>query len=374
MTTAADVAWGRYKEYEGAFFRGTAKFNLPANPTEAYKRLAVLTATEGGRFDAINGYDRCIVSVGLIQWCEAKYFLTSKLLGAIAEKDPALLGPLQPALDASKATFAKTSRGPWRFHFKDSRGEVDAGTEQKQLFLLTSNGHRGSWAPEAKAHTKLWAASLANTLVQPAAQAVQAEYTAQRMTAFAMPDARQILLKDPATNDGWVGAMRSGFLSFAGNLPAVANKHLKIALQASHAPKWSEEWCTAVFKELTFGPKIAIYPHRYNAIRPVLERLYGIDLPDMAEELKTWKAGFDAEVDEPATAQEPDFTDPKAIQAFLMAMGYDLGPAGADGVWGRKSKEALRTFQGLNGLVDDGIIGPKTRAALLKAYRDQVCT
>lgn len=374
MTTSADIAWGRYQAYEGPFFRGTTRYTMPTKPTENHRRMAVLTATEGGRADAINMYDRCIVSVGFIQFCEAKYFLTSGLLGAIAEKDPTLLQPLSPALGASGADFVKTPRGRWRFQFHDGRGEVDTGQEQEQLFLLHSNGHRGTWDEESRVHAKLWAACLANMLSQPAAVETQVNYVASRMTMFAMPEAKQILFKDPATNDGWVGAMRAGFLSFAGNLPAVANKHLKIALQSAPGAKWSKDWCVHVLKELTFGPKIAIYPQRYNAIRPVLEHLYGVDLPDMAKELEEWKAHFDAEVEVPASKEEPDFTDPPQIQAFLMAMGYDLGPAGADGILGRKTKEALRTFQSLHGLVDDGIVGPKTRAELLKAYRAQVCT
>lgn len=374
MTASADIAWGRYQAYEGPFFRGTARFAMPANPTENHRRMAVLTATEGGKADAINMYDRCIVSVGFIQFCEAKYFLTSGLLGAIAEADPDLLQPLSPALGISGAEFVKTPRGRWRFQFKDARGEVDTGQEQQQLFLLNSNGQRGSWDEDSRAHAKLWAASLSNMLSQPAAIETQVNYVAARMTMFAMPEAKQILFKDPATNDGWVGAMRAGFLSFAGNLPAVANKHLKIALQKAPGAKWSEEWCVHILKELTFGPKIAIYPRRYNAIRPVLERLYGVDLPDIAEELKAWQAHFDAETEEPPTEKEPDFTEPSQIQTFLMAMGYDLGPAGADGIMGRKTKEAIRTFQSLHGLVDDGIVGPKTRAELLKAYRAQVCT
>lgn len=53
-----------------------------------------------------------------------------------------------------------------------------------------------------------------------------------------------------------------------------------------------------------------------------------------------------------------------AYQAQLIALGYDLGSAGADGVLGRKTKAAVRAFQRDHGLIVDGIVGPNTLDAL----------
>lgn len=373
MATPADVKWGKYKHYSGPFYLGVRRFKMPVKPTENEMLMAVLTKTEGGHMDAINMYDRCILSVGAIQFCEAKYFLTSKLLGAIADHNPDLLQPLTPALEASEAVFSKTTRGRWRFHFTDPRGEVDAGAEQKQLFLLNSPGHQGTWDDESEAHAKLWAASVSNTLNQADADAVQMDYVASRMMSFALPAARKVLF-DGTPSTGWAGALRAIYLSFAGNLPSVAAKQLVAALDEQVAPKWTKDWCIHIARRLTFGPNIAIYPHRYNAIRPVVERLYGVDLPDMAEELKVWEADMGMEdvpwetiVDE--APEEPTFTTTKEVQQFLADLGYDLGPAGVDGWMGRKTRDALRTFQGLQGLVADGIIGPKTRATMLEVWQ-----
>lgn len=58
---------------------------------------------------------------------------------------------------------------------------------------------------------------------------------------------------------------------------------------------------------------------------------------------------------------------PKNIQTALIAKGYDLGPAGADGVWGRASIAATKLFQGDHGLKVDGIVGPATLKALQEA-------
>ncbi|TXN79296.1 TIGR02594 family protein [Methylobacterium sp. WL8] len=55
------------------------------------------------------------------------------------------------------------------------------------------------------------------------------------------------------------------------------------------------------------------------------------------------------------------------IQRALLARGYDLGKAGADGDAGPKTIAALTAFQRSAGLVADGIAGPKTIAALSTA-------
>ena len=54
----------------------------------------------------------------------------------------------------------------------------------------------------------------------------------------------------------------------------------------------------------------------------------------------------------------------KEMQQLLMAAGYGLPKYGADGSFGAESEDAVRKFQGANGLTVDGICGPKTWAAL----------
>lgn len=373
MTTASDVVWGSYQDHEGPFFRGTRWFQLPAKATEDQRLVAVMTAVEAGKADAINGYDRCIISVGYIQLCESPWFGTSGLLGAIAERDPSLLDPLKPALEASNAEFRKTARGRWRFHFRDPRGEVDTAEEQQQLFLLTSTGHKGTWGEASKAHAKGWVAALANVLDQDVADEVQMDYVAARMKGFATAPARRILFDDTPWT-GWAGATRAIYLSFAGNLPAVASQQLEAAVQEHPGPKWTKDWCIHITRRLTFGPNIAIYPARYDAIRPVVEKLYGVDLPDFADELRTWAT--DMGVDPNTTTwwdvtddRVPTLTTVREIQQLLVDLGYDLGPDGADGQMGPRTKAAIVTFQGLNGLTADGVVGPKTRAKMLEVRR-----
>lgn len=54
----------------------------------------------------------------------------------------------------------------------------------------------------------------------------------------------------------------------------------------------------------------------------------------------------------------------RSIQNQLIAKGYSVGPTGADGVYGYKTTHAVRRFQAKNGLLVDGIAGPKTLRAL----------
>jgi N-acetyl-anhydromuramyl-L-alanine amidase AmpD len=46
---------------------------------------------------------------------------------------------------------------------------------------------------------------------------------------------------------------------------------------------------------------------------------------------------------------------PTQRQQMLLLLGFDLGPSGADGYWGRRSDAALRQFQRENGMLEDGM-------------------
>lgn len=315
MVQPHDVSWGRYKEYEGPVFWGTVKHRLPKNPTESDRIIAVFTATEGGHYDAINMYDKCIISVGIAQWCEASQYSVSNMLGVLIETHglDSVTKHLMPAMEASNVMLKKNSAGKWRFFFNDGRGEINTVARQREMFLGAAEelntkkamGLRGTWTPELTAHAKLWAACMANVWQSPEACVVQAKYTADKFKWFALTYAQTHLFDEGGESTNWVGAIRAAYLSFAGNNPKRANEQLKIELEASPLEKWSPEWCIGILKRLTFGPEIEIYPKRYNDIRPVLESLWGIELPANAKALSDWTY--------PVTQVEPDVAAPVVI-------------------------------------------------------------
>ena len=57
-------------------------------------------------------------------------------------------------------------------------------------------------------------------------------------------------------------------------------------------------------------------------------------------------------------------------QTDLVKLGYDIGPCGIDGDYGKATMAAVAKFQKDHGLTADGICGPKTWAALDKAIAE----
>ena len=69
-----------------------------------------------------------------------------------------------------------------------------------------------------------------------------------------------------------------------------------------------------------------------------------------------WRLGDRVLAHEPGALLAGD--DVSALQTQLLELGYDL--ARADGVFGQRTAEGLRSFQRDYGLVADGICGPAT--------------
>lgn len=360
MATIADVKWASYRNLEGPIYKGPVDglYSLPKEPTEADRLVYVTTVIESGNYGAVNMYDRGIVSCGLIQFIEGLgQFSVSSMLGAVAEVDRTYLRPVDELCKEVGCAFVASgplSKAQWRFVFPDSRGTVDTAPEQQKLFYLHSTGEKGTWDPPSMAYAKKWALAIGSVWDNPITQKIQRNFTAKRMLGFATQYARAIIDNSPPSNLG--RAFTAAYLSFAVNNPKWASEALKAAVQdQGRLSPWSHDWLIHVLKYLTFNAKIAIYPARYRAMRPALEKLYEIDLPDFADELQKWKAetGHNA------------FFDPKEIQQALIDLGYDLGPYKADGKWGPKSAEALLLFEQQNGVLDaDGRPDPITLGKL----------
>jgi len=359
MVKPVSIKWGSYKEYEGPVYWGTQKHRLSASPAQDECILFVLTTTEGGAYDAYNGYDKCICTSGLIQWCDrAPYLLVTKLLGGLAAKDASLLDPVTDFIGKRGYCFAPTKDG-WRFKGVKSGSVVSTVEQQQVLYLGGSSGKKGGWTEDQKRVAKEWAAALSTVWESKEAQQIQLAYTVKRLRGFAVPGAAEVVSAAEGYGNMYSLAFQAAYLSFAGNNPARAGKALKAAI--TEAPvAWTKDWLILALRHLTFDSGVVIYPHRYEKIRPVLERLYGVDLPDFSEELKKWKAtnGFKGNL------------APKDLQQGLLWLGFDLGPCGADGVIGKKTKAALLSFEKSVDVPEehqDGVPDQHTLPALEKA-------
>ena len=287
--TTNDIKWGRYSNFEGPFFIGKQRYVLPDNPTENDKIMNVITSAEGGAYDAINMYDAGIVSVGLIQWINAGQHSVDAMLGRVITDcgEEKVFVPLSEALTQSNATFKKNEAGQWRFF--NEKGEVSSNAQQRQLFMLGC-GQLGTWHPKAIQHAKMWAAGLANVFADPAAQKAQVDYTVPRLKEFLFGNVRTSLY-DGSPDEGWVACARAAVISFAVNVPGMTAPLYMSYATTTKAKKWSSDWVVGLLKHITFqGPKSNIWLARYNAIRPVLEKLYGVKLPKSTRELSVWSA------------------------------------------------------------------------------------
>jgi len=341
--TEQSVLWSSYDRWEGPVVYGKCPYTVdPKTATWNERVMHIVSATEGN-LDSVNMYDRAICSVGVIQFTELTNQNVSNMLGAVAEKAPQALSHLTGVMKEAGVTFAKKPTGFWRFRRGDAWFD---GVDQMRHLFLRGAGLRGTWGPEQRAYAKRWCASIANVFTSLEAQRVQVDFTASRIESFALEPARRLLWDGTNDgNDGYHGAIRAAFQSYAINLPAVASK---CALSCkSTAPKWSEAWAIDMLRTFVVDSKVAIWPDRYDRIRPRLESHFAVNLPDFAEDLRAASDGLDSI---------------RAIQRALLKLGFDPGPI--DGVWGAKSKAAVRDYQRARGLEDDGHVGPITRAKL----------
>jgi len=356
------IGWGKYGGYEGPFYRGLTPYREPEKPTPMDKLIAVFTATEGGRYEALNMYDKCILSLGLLQYCEvATIYAVSRILGRCVEADRALfesyldLFPL--GLLPKAPTFKRNPKGSWRFYVGNS--EVTSKAAQQEL-LLSTNGREGSWGAKdspQRLHAKTVAAIMVSMMHERVFQEAQESFMRSTVLDFVLPWAKKELYLDHPQEAGWLGAMQAGFLSFAGNNPKIAHEQLRVSMR-----NWDglteEQKCFQTLRQLTFGPGISIYPHRYDAIRKPIERLYQVDLPDFSEELRAWSL----------STGHTCFWSTEEVQTALHGLGYDLGPAGVDGKWGPKTEGALKKFEEDHGLPPDGIMDTETADVLFAEF------
>jgi len=340
MTTIDDIKWVPFDKFEGPMYLGQYRYKLPDNPDFLDKALYVFSHVESGRYDAINMYDKCIVSLGLIQRCEAApIFGTSEMLSKCAKINP---DEFNKCIDLMPAhpVFQETKLG-WRF-FQDGN-EVNNRSAQQKLFLST-NGLRENWNDESKEYAKATAVALCSIYNNESFRSIQMEYAKSLLMKFVYKNAQDALFTR-TDEDGLWGALKAAYISFAGNSPSMANNCVRSIMENG---VWNlmddRDKCIAVLQSLVFDSEISIWPIRYNDIRGPLENLFNVDLPDFASELKQWNDNYKYG----RTVHE--------VQAGLQYLGYDIGPEGVNGKITRGTSAAIAEFKRDQHLTPDNIL------------------
>lgn len=358
------IQWGAYGSYSGPWTLGRVPFRIGDPEVFLRRALATTSATEGGHVSAVNCYDKCDLTVGAVQVCEAEDYAVAALLGKCAERDHDLLfGWIEEMVRGTGARIGMdhTTRG-WRFVLD---GVPITNTKLRSIAFFGGSPRPGdSWTPAQRAHARCVCAVLAAMWEEPEFQEVQDDFNSKRLLNYVMPATKKILFGEGFPAEGAEGAMRAGLVSFSVNNPARADRHFRMVEETQeYRGAGAEKRMVLVLRELTFGPKVAIYPARYNAIRPVLERLFRVDLPDFAQELQQHQE---------ASPWAEHFASAAKIQEALILLGYDLGPKGADGVWGGKSTAALLKFETSRGLRNpDGVPDEQSMDELWRALQQR---
>ncbi|OPZ35060.1 MAG: putative peptidoglycan binding domain protein [Synergistetes bacterium ADurb.BinA166] len=188
----------------------------------------------------------------------------------------------------------------------------------------------------------------------------QREYVKPRVKAFVMAQTRAALASDPS-EDGWSGALKAAVMSYSVNIPATTDK---LFMQAFSDPRWKGMSCKDRFGfamgHMVIGSHIATWPHRYEGIVKPIESLFGVDIPALSE-LRDIAGQSAPPVD------DPTLWTTTAVQKFLISKGYDLGPVGADGLFGPKTKAAVGQFQTASGIPPTGVVDAATKTVITAA-------
>lgn len=336
-----DVEWGQYGGFEGPLFKGKQKVveDVKVNTPMLFKALAATAAAESGaHYDAVNMYDAGICSVGAIQVIEGRGVLgVSDLLGEVMLSDSrSSFHELYPIFSMtgyrlSRVDVLGITGKATRFFAPDPEGGiVDTEARVREMLFGSPNvGRKGTWKDENISRAKEWCACIASVFQHPEAITIQRQFIARRLKSYIMGDTEKVLFGDTlrGATDEDMEFFRVVFLSFAVNAPVATSN----AFLYSYSKRKDFVSCLDVFirRMLICGPPF--YPDRLRKVLKALSHLP--PYYQLISRLDDMLNGFD----------ETGITV-KRTQSALKTLGYDIGPSGADGIMGTKTKKALAAF------------------------------
>ena len=96
---------------------------------------------------------------------------------------------------------------------------------------------------------------------------------------------------------------------------------------------------------------------------------FGYVPPERTTRYPYWREDNDSGLGYRTLRKNMRGSDVRTLQTMLKALGYNVGRI--DGIFGNRTRSAVRAFQRANLLKIDGIVGPETRTKLLSKYRNR---
>ncbi|GAG18701.1 unnamed protein product, partial [marine sediment metagenome] len=233
MTEVVKIGWGGYADYEGPYFWGKQKYVYAESARcVGDKVTAVVTATEGGTYDAYNGYDVCRSTPGLIQFCD-KVYNASRMLGwAISEgciTEEFVTMHANMHMDGDTGVSFRL-----RGHPKEARycifGEpVITDAMQQAVFFLGASGHKGSFSAHQREHAKNWARGQVGLWGSRSMQFAQRMYVSKQIMGarYITRALKPVIQRWLASDNPYEQAAAAVYTSYAANSPRRASQALR---------------------------------------------------------------------------------------------------------------------------------------------------
>lgn len=276
----SDVKWVKFKDREGPVVHGSIEYSCPEMPSEDERILSIVAKAEGGRFDAVNMYDRGIVSIGLLQWAE-HVGKVSRFFGYAMERGAAspLTKIFQPMFDRTGVglqTFQEGKHSRWRFSFQ---GSPVMTPESLQATFLGCDGVSSSWNDERRSMAIEWARTFHQALI--VTRDYMQVYACQDMHGFVTPLVKSALFRTFTSETNALRASRALYIAMAVNSPGGAQKAFVAVSNDKNVQLASVDWCQNFFNTLKQpnGEVPKQFANRYVRVKSLVESMYNVTLP-----------------------------------------------------------------------------------------------
>lgn len=262
-----------------------------------WESVALIAASteSGGVVSAYNGYDQCVVTLGILQFAgSVAGSPLMKLITKFYELDKDLvIKHLQPALDKVPGSELVYNG---KCLFKIDGIEVIKFAEWCNLIQEGVSGVKGTWTESAKETSKVWAECFIRLAEEPKFIEVQKKFFVDQLRSTYFANANiQVTDKDTGkkvivrpldvfsydestieTELNYKRALIATYISYGANIPALASQKLYDSVVKYPERSWTEK-----FKYFALNCKsstVKEWSIRWNKISGILVQEFGVDI------------------------------------------------------------------------------------------------